>query len=223
MISVLTDVLEDNKGGKHGSDDRADSLERLRKLKTELSPLGGTADSDVGVGGCLKSRQTRANNEHGAAEATEASLDSGRPEHEGTNAVDAETKHEGVAVTELAEEPTRVGERTNEVGTEIGSLKTRRLSLGDVQCNLEARVEDIEKTVGETPEEEEECNHGDRNDRLLSGQLRSTGDDAVVNALAADILVDDLDCGGTTSLLLMDLLKSRLLGATESENHDEGG
>jgi hypothetical protein len=56
---------------------------------------------------------------------------------------------------------------------------------------------------------------------LTSGQLRSTSDDAVVNTLAADIFVDSLDSRGTTSLLLMDLVQSRLLGATESKNHFE--
>lgn len=222
-FAVFADVLKDNEGGQDGGDDRANSLERLRKLKTELSPLRRTADSNVRVGGGLESGQTRADDEHRTAEATKASLNSGGPEHEGTDAVDAETEHEGVAVSEFAKEPTRVCERADEVGTEVGSLETRRLSLGDVQCDLEARVEDIEKTVGETPEEEEECDHGDGNDRLTCSQLRSTGDDAVVNALAADILVDDLNCGGTTSLLLVDLLQSGLLGAVESENHCESG
>lgn len=86
---------------------------------------------------------------------------------------------------------------------------------------MEARVENIEKTVGEAPEEEEECNHGDRDDGLPGGQLGSSSDDAVVNTLAANILVDDLDSGGAASLLLMDLLESRLLGAVETENHFE--
>ena len=127
-LAILTDVLEDDKGSKDGSDDGTNSLERLRKFETELSPLGRTADSNVGVGGGFKGRQTRADDEHGTAETTKASLDSGGPEHKSTDAVDAETKHESVAVTELAQEPTRVGERTNEVGTEVGSLETRRLS-----------------------------------------------------------------------------------------------
>ena len=87
---------------------------------------------------------------------------------------------------------------------------------------MEARVENIEKTVGEAPEEEEECNHGDRDDGLLGGQLGSSSDDAVVNALAANILIDGLDSGRAASLLLVDLLEGRLLRAVETKNHSEG-
>jgi hypothetical protein len=220
-FTILTNVLEDDKGSKDGSYDGADSLERLRKLETKLGPLRRTAHSNVGVGRGLESRQTRTDDEHGTAETTEASLDSGGPEHKCTDAIDAETEHEGVTVTKLAQEPTRVGERTNEVGTEVSSLETRRLSAGDVQSNLEAGVEDIEKTIGETPEEKEECDQGDGDDRLTSGQLGSTSDDAVVNALAANILIDNFDSRGAASLLLVDLVQCRLLGATESENHSE--
>lgn len=124
-LAVLTDILEDNEGSKNGSNDGADSLERLRKLETELSPLRRTADSNVGVGRGLESRQTGADNEHGTAETTEASLDSRRPEHESSDAVDAETEHEGVAVAKLAQEPSRVCEGADEVGTEVGGLETR--------------------------------------------------------------------------------------------------
>jgi hypothetical protein len=74
-FAVLSNILEDDEGSKDGSDNRANSLERLRKLKTELSPFGRTTDSNVRVGGGLESRQTRADNEHGATETTEASLD----------------------------------------------------------------------------------------------------------------------------------------------------
>jgi hypothetical protein len=87
---------------------------------------------------------------------------------------------------------------------------------------LEARVENIKKTVGETPEEEEKCNHGDRDDGLPGGQLGSTSDNTVVNTLAANIFVDGLDSGGAASLLLVDLLEGRLLGAVETKNHCEG-
>jgi hypothetical protein len=221
-LAVLTDILEDDERSKDGSNDGANSLERLRKLETEFGPLGRTADSNVGVGRGLESRQTRADNEHGTAETTEASLDSGWPEHKSSDAVDSETEHEGVAVAKLAQKPSRVCERSDEVGTEVGGLKTGRLSLSDVQGNLEARVENIEKTVGEAPEEEEECNHGDRDDGLPGCQLRSTSDNAVVDTLAANILIDDLDSGGAASLLLVDLIEGRLLGAIETENHRGG-
>jgi len=218
-LAIGPDILEYHERSKNRCDDGADSLERLGKLETELSPLGGTANRNVGVGGGFQRRQARADNEHGATETTEASLDSGRPEHKSPHAVDPQSEHESVAVAESAQEPSGVGKRTDEVGTEVGGLKTGRLSLSDVQSNLEAGVEDIEKTIGETPEEEEECDHGNGNDGLPGSQLRSTSDDAVVNALATDILVDDLNSRGTAGLLLVDLVQSRLLGAVKSENH----
>ena len=169
-LSISTNVLEDDLSGEDGSNDGADSLNGLRKLKTELGVLGRTADSNVWVGRCLKSRQTRTSKEHGTAEATEASLDSRRPEHKSTDAVDGETENEGVSVTEAAEEPSRVSQRTDEVSTEVSSLETRRLSTSDVKSDLEARVEDIEKTVGESPHEEEDSDQGDGNNGLADSK-----------------------------------------------------
>ena len=42
----------------------------------------------------------------------------------------------------------------SEHSPEISTLETRRLALSDMQGDLEARVEDIEKTIGKAPEEE---------------------------------------------------------------------
>ena len=190
-LSISTNVLEDDLGSEDRSNDGADSLNGLGQLKTELGVLGRTADGDVWVGRCLEGRQTRASKEHGTAEATEASLDSRRPEHKSTDTVDGETENEGVSVTEAAEEPSRVGQGTDEVGTEVGSLETRRLSTSDVKSDLEARVEDIEKTVGKSPHEEEDSDQGDGNDGLAHGKSRSSGNDAVVDRLAANLLINN--------------------------------
>lgn len=152
--TISTDVLEDNLSSEDRSDDRSNSLDGLGQFQTELRPLGRTAHSNVWVGRDFESRQTRSSKEHGTTEAAEASLHSARPEHERTNAVDRKTEDEGVAVTELAEEPSRVCEGTDEVSTEVGCLQTRGFTLGDVQGDLEAGVENIEKTVSETPHEE---------------------------------------------------------------------
>ena len=70
-LSILSDVLEDDLGSEDGRNDGANSLDGLRQLKTELGPLGGTADGNVWVGADFKSRQTRSGNEHGSAETTE--------------------------------------------------------------------------------------------------------------------------------------------------------
>ena len=190
-LSVGTNVLEDDLSGEDGSNDGANSLDGLRQLETELRVLGRTADSDVRVGGSLKSRQTRTSNEHGTAETTEASLDGRRPEHESTDTVDGETEDEGVAVTKSAKEPSRVGQGTDEVGTKVCSLETRRLSSRDVNSDLEARVEDIEKTVGESPHEEEDGDQGDGNDGLADSKSRRSSDDAVVDRLAANLFFND--------------------------------
>ena len=116
-LSISTNVLEDDLGSEDRSNDGADSLNGLGQLKTELGVLGRTADGDVWVGRCLEGRQTRASKEHGTAEATEASLDSRRPEHKSTDTVDGENENEGVSVTEAAEEPSRVGQGTDGVRT----------------------------------------------------------------------------------------------------------
>lgn len=205
-LAVGADMLEDDVGSKERSNDGTDSLDGLRQLETELRPFRRTADGNVGVGGDLECRQTRSSEEHGTAETTEASLDGRGPEHERTDAVDGETEDEGVAVSELAEEPTRVCQGTDEVGTKVGTLETRRLTLGNVKSDLETGVEHIEKTVGETPAEEEGGDQADGDDGLAGGEGTGTGDDAVVDTLAAASLVNDLDGRGTAALLLVDLI-----------------
>lgn len=73
--TISADVLEDDLRSEHGSDDRANSLDGLGQLETELGPLGGTADGNVGVGRDFEGGQTRSSKEHGAAETAERSLD----------------------------------------------------------------------------------------------------------------------------------------------------
>jgi hypothetical protein len=124
----------------------------------------------------------------------------------------------------------------------VSSLQPRGLALSDVQCDLKPAIQDVEETVGETlmmlvyhndyllqnsqigmltPEEEKEGDESNRDDGLTSSQLACTSEVAVVDALAASVLSDDLDSRGATALLLVDLLKSGLLGTSESEHHDE--
>jgi hypothetical protein len=63
-------------------------------------------------------------------------------------------------------------------------LKAARLGGGDVERSLEFGVENIEKTVGETPQEEENGDEGDGKDGLLDGKSRSAGKALVDHALA---------------------------------------
>lgn len=193
VLAIGANILEDDIRGQKRSDDGADSLDGLGKLETELGVLWRTADGNVRVGRSLKSRQARADDEHGAAEATEGTIDGGRPEHQSTDAVKAETENEGVAVSESAEEPTRVCERANEVGAKVGTLETRGHTLGDVERNLEAGVEDVEESISKTPEEEEDRDQGDGEDRLSGGELGSTSDLSVGDALAPDLVCGNID------------------------------
>jgi hypothetical protein len=72
-----------------------------------------------------------------------------------------------------------------------------------------------------TPEEKEDGDESNGNDRLAGSQLAGASEIPVVNALAASVLSDGLYRRRATALLLVDLLKSGLLGASESEHHDE--
>jgi hypothetical protein len=221
--SIGTHVLENDLGSKDRSNDGTNSLNGLRQLETELRPLGRTADSNVRVGRDLEGRQARSSKEHGTAETTKAALNSGRPEHECADAVDGQSEDESVAVSKLAQEPTRVRQGADEVSAKVRSLKTRRFTLGDVQRDLEARVEDIEKAVGESPHEEEGGDEDDGDNGLARSQLRSTRDNAVIHALAARLLGDDFDSGWAAALLLVDLLDGGFLRTVHAEELHGGG
>lgn len=68
--------------------------------------------------------------------------------------IETETHVDSLFVTELAhDDSSRVG--PDQVGSKVGGLKTSRLELGDSKDGLEVLVQDVEETVGETPEEEE--------------------------------------------------------------------
>lgn len=222
-FAILSNMLEDDLGGKHGSDDGANSLNGLRQFQTELRPLGGTADRNIGICADFEGGETRSSQEHGTAEATEASFDRRRPEHERTDAVDRQSQNESVSVSEPPQEPTRVSKRTNKVRSKVRSLETRRFTLGDVESDLEAGVEDIEQTVREPPHEEEGSDERNRNDGLAGSELRGTGDNAVVDALAAGLFLDDLDDGGATTLLLMDFFHCGFLRTVHAEELHHSG
>lgn len=54
-------------------------------------------------------------------------------------------------------------------------------------------VQDIEKTVGETPEKEEDGDERDGDDGLPGGDLRGSGDDLVADTLPTGLQVEGLD------------------------------
>jgi hypothetical protein len=102
----------------------------------------------------------------------------------------------------------------------VSGLQTRRLSLRNVESNLESGIQDIEKTVGETPKEEEDCDHGNWDNGLASSDLSRASDLAIANALPAPVDCNGFSSGRATSLLLMNLVQSRLCGLSSKETHD---
>jgi hypothetical protein len=68
-----------------------------------------------------------------------------------------------------------------------------------------------------TTYEEEGGNKCDWDDGLAHGELRSTSDPAIVHTLPSSLFSNDFDGRGTTTLLVVDLVESRLLGAIEAE------
>lgn len=83
---------------------------------------------------------------------------------------------------------------------------TSSLGSSDVESGLELSVQDIEKTVGEAPKEEKDCDKSDRQDRLLDSERRGARQAAIGNGL-----VPRVDFGVRGFPLLVDFLRSGLL------------
>lgn len=82
------------------------------------------------------------------------------------------TGHEGDAESESAKNPSGDGERAEEVGAEVSCRKAGGLGGGDIEVGLEVRVQNIEETVGEAPEKEQDSNC-DFEEAVLAGILRN--------------------------------------------------
>lgn len=100
---------------------------------------------------------------------------------------------------------------------EVCGLKCRRFTLCDVQSDLEARVQNVQEAICKAPEEEKNRDQGDGDDGLTGSQSAGTSNNAVVNALAADLLLDDLDGRRAATLLFVHLIDGRLLRAIDTE------
>lgn len=75
---------------------------------------------------------------------------SGRPEHESADGVERETEVDTLLVAEAGDDDSNDG-REDDVSAEVGDLEEGRLKLGDSEEGLEVLVEDIEKSVRESP------------------------------------------------------------------------
>jgi len=95
---------------------------------------------------------------------------SSRPEEHGTKRVETKTHDDGDLVTLALEDLSGDGREDEVTTTEVHDLETGRFELCDSEDILEVLVQDIEKTVRETPEEEERSDKAKREDEPLAGQ-----------------------------------------------------
>lgn len=239
LAAWCADVFENHIRGEDGGDDRSNGLKGLRKVQTHIRVSRRTAGGDEGISGSFEGGKTGPDDEHGAAETSKTTIDAGRPEHQGTDAIDAETGDERPSVTVAAYDPAGIGERTDEISTVDGqyavtpracvkiyspkvcSSQTRSLCFGDTQHFLKVLVQDIEETICETPKEEEDGDERDGDDGLSGGDLRSTGDGLVTDALPSSLVVEGFDRGRPS--LGVDILESRLRLLAEHLELIEGG
>ena len=162
--SEITRVFtaEEVLGGDQGTGERSNTVETLRELESKTSDFVRGHDSDVRVGRDLEGGETTSNDssadnessEDGARVSRADRVVSDRPEEDSTKRVESETGDDGDLVA-LSLQNLGSDRRVSEVtDTEVSSLKTGRLSLGDAESGSEVRVQDIKETVGETPKEE---------------------------------------------------------------------
>ena len=92
------------------------------------------------------------------------------PEHDSTDGVQRKTHKNTDLVTETLQDLSGDGREDEVTTTKVHDLKTGGFELCDAEDILEMLVQDIEKTVRETPEEEQRGDEGDGEDELLSSK-----------------------------------------------------
>jgi hypothetical protein len=146
-----------------GSRERGDAVERLGELQSEVGDVVRGHGGDVGVCGDLECSETASDDGGAGDKAAENALLVGRangelcdgPEEDGPERVEAETHDDGELVSAALQHFTGDGGVGKVTDTEVGDLETGGLELGDTEDILEVLVQDVEETVGETPQEEE--------------------------------------------------------------------
>jgi hypothetical protein len=96
---------------------------------------------------------------------------SDRPEEDSTKRVERKTHQDGLLVTAALKDFGGNGREEEVTTTEVHDLETSGLETADAENSLEMLVEDIEKTVGETPEEEERDDEGEGEDESATSQV----------------------------------------------------
>lgn len=175
VVSVLAG--EESLGSNEGTNEGSNTVPGLAELETRGGSLGVTNNDGVGVGSSLKSGKTAGNDQCACAEAAKRGRGVllGRemgswPEHNSTDGVERETHKDTDLVTKALEDLSSDGREDEVTTTEVHDLETGRLELCDTEDILEMLVQDIEKTVRETPEEEERGDEGNGEDELLASE-----------------------------------------------------
>lgn len=176
---VLVLAGEEELGGDEGTDEGSDTVPGLAELETSGGRLGSADDDSVRVGGSFESSETTSDDEGASAEATKDSATVGvaisrlgnRPEQNSTERVESETHQDSELVTASLENLGGNGREEEVTATKVHDLQASGLELCDAEDGLEMLVEDIEKTVGETPEEEEGDDEGEGVDEGATGKV----------------------------------------------------
>lgn len=174
---VLVGTAEEGLGGDERADEGSNTVPGLAELQTSGGPGRVTNDDSVGVCRDFEGGKTAGDDESAGAETTEGSCGvvgraevGGRPEHDGTERVESKTHDDSELVALAPQDLSSDGGEEQVATTEVHDLETGRLELCDAEHILEVLVEDIEKTVGETPEEEERSDQADGEDQLPSSE-----------------------------------------------------
>jgi len=192
--AVLVLAGEEELGGNQGTDERGNTVPRLAELKTSVGTGGVANDDCVRVGRCLKSSETTSDDKGASAEAAKdcttvgvgvSRLGNG-PKQDSAKRVKRKTHQDGLLVASSLKDLSSNGREEEVTTTKVHDLETSGLETADAENGLEMLVEDIEKTVGETPEEEERDDESEGEDKgatfqVAACQLRGSRGDSTAS------------------------------------------
>ena len=136
----VVDVLEEHLSREKRRDNAANGLERLGEIQAQFGISRRSARRNVWVCRGFEGRQARPDDEHAADKSAERPLDAGGPEHQRSNAEDAETGDEGPSIAVPSNNPSSICQRSEEVSAKVSSGESSTLRFGDPQGCLEVGV-----------------------------------------------------------------------------------
>lgn len=115
--------------------------------------------------------------------------------------IDDQTADECPPKSKASHNPSTQRQRKQEVGSEVGSLKTTSSRGRDVKRNLKLGIERVEQTVREPPEEEEDGDESTRQKTLPCSESTRTRESLVISSLHGARGGDDINvCRPAVSL-----------------------